>query len=687
MPNILINGDTYNVEDGLTLIQVCDMFNIQIPRFCYHEKLPAVGSCRMCLVEIKGSKKLIPACTTNVAEGMEIITESDPIDSARKIMLELLLVNHPLDCPICDKGGECDLQDETYRYGLDRSYVEGKKRAIEHKNFGPLIDAYMTRCIHCTRCIRFAKEIAGVDDIGAVGRGDHTEVETYVNNSIYSELSGNLADVCPVGALTNSNYAYKARPWELISTHSIDIMDSLGSNIKVDSSPLNVLRILPALNDQVNEEWLGDKSRYVVDALLKQRLDTPMIRKDNVLTPCTWDQAFAEIKTNLLKNNAKDVAVLSGDFVDVETHYAMKKLMSSLNITNLDCRYNNIAFDAKNRGDYLFNSKVVGIDDSDFCLIIGANPRIEVPVLNARIRKRYLKGDYNIALIGQKHDLTYKYDYLGDDSQSLLDILDGKSSIIEKLKKAKKPIMIIGLGVLEELGVENALAICGKIAKSYGFITENHIGVNILHTNTATIGGLDVGFVPLDTKQTPKDTLQEVYKNKIKFLWLLNYDKIDTKEFKHSSDNFVVYQGHHGDIGASIADVILPSTLWLEKNATYVNLEGRVQRAFKCSPALGEAKEDWKIIKKLSQIIKKDLPFNTIEELRQQMQQDHPHLANFHSQDFMKTQTNISILDDVKVEKNLVAFKSVIDNYYVNDIISKNSAKLQEMASLCKVKK
>ncbi len=683
MPNIIINGETYQVEDGLTLIQVCDMFNIQIPRFCYHEKLSPVGSCRMCLVELKGSKKLIPACTTNVSEGMEIITESDPIDKSRKIMLELLLVNHPLDCPICDKGGECDLQDQTYRYGIDRSYVNDNKRAVEDKNFGPLIDAYMTRCIHCTRCIRFAKEIAGVEDLGGIGRGDFTEIETYVNHTLSSELSGNLADVCPVGALTNSNYAYKARPWELISTETIDIMDALGSNIKVDCSPLSVLRILPKLNEDINEEWISDKARYITDAIKVQRLDTPMVRKNGVLTSVSWDEALLEIKNNFLATEKNKIAVLSGDFVDVETLYSMKKLMHSLDVYNLDCRDNDIAFDYTNRSDYLFNTSISGIEESDFCLLVGTNPRYEAPLLNARIRKRYLQGNYSIALIGEKVDLTYNYDYLDSNSAILKDILNGNHIIVDKIKKAKKPMLILGLGALKSENTQQLLNLCKNIANKYNFNQESWNGFNVLQTSTSIIGGLEVGFTPKDINQTSSNIIEHFYDNRINFLWLLNYDKINIDKIKKNHNPFIVYQGHHGDKGASVANVILPGALWLEKSSTYVNLEGRMQRSYKCVPTIGEAKEDWKIIKRFSQIVNKEIPFNTLQELQLELKAYKPEI--FSNSNVLYNHLDAKTIDDTNIKGTQLL--NIINNYYLTDVITNNSVKMIECSSLFLQKK
>lgn len=676
MPNITINGKQYEVEEGLTLIQVCDMFGVQIPRFCYHEKLPPVGSCRMCLIELKGSNKLVPACTTNVTDGMELMTESNTIDSARKTMLELLLTNHPLDCPICDQGGECDLQDQSYRYGFDRSSFNVEKRAVVDKNFGPLIDTYMTRCILCTRCVRFAREVAGIEELESIGRGDRAEIETYISKTVTSELSGNLVDVCPVGALTQSDYAFKARPWDTIATESIDVMDAVGSNIKIDSSPLAVLRILPRLNEDINEEWLGDKSRYIVDALRVQRLDVPLIRKDGKLHSCTWDQAFQAIAQNINKVKSNEIAIIAGDFVDVETMYAMKKLSEALNISDIDCRINNIAFNPKDRGGYLFNTTIAGIENSDLCLIVGSNPRKEAPIINARIRKRYLQGNYAIAVIGSKDNLNYKYNYLGESSSILKQILEGSHEYCKVLERAKAPMLIIGLDALQTENCENLIDLCKQIAKKYGFVKENWNGFNVLQTSISTIGGLDISFTPKDYNRTVNTILEDVAINKVKTLWLMNVDKINFD--KLHADTFVIYQGHHGDKGASCANVILPSALWVEKDGTYVNTEGRVQKAYKAIPTLGDAKEDWKIIRKFSEYTNTELNFNTLEELRNDLYKEYPLFLNdiLPKNDFIDPKSNTEIVGR--------PLNSIIENYYITDVISSNSVKMMECSKLFK---
>ncbi len=672
MPKVTINGKEIDIEQELTVIQVCDLIGVQIPRFCYHDKLPAVGSCRMCLVELKGSKKLIPSCSTAVFDGMEVVTESENIDNARKSVLGMLLVNHPLDCPICDKGGECDLQDQTYRYGLDRSQVMLEKRAVAKKDFGPLIDPYMTRCIHCTRCIRFATEIAGVDDLGGIGRGDHTEIDLYVGKTLTSELSGNLADVCPVGALTNSDYAYKARSWELISTESIDVMDAVGSNIKVDCSEVAVLRIMPKPNDEINEDWLADKSRYIVDALRVQRLDMPMIRINGKLRKSTWDEAFLLIAKKIQQLKSTEIAAVAGDFVNVETLYAMKDLMHKLG-SNQTVYSSDQVLDTTDRASYLFNTTIAGIEESDACLIIGSNPKVEAPIVNARIRKRYLRGDFHIALIGEKCDLNYKYDHIGDNISSLEDILEGRGDFVAKLNTAKKPMLILGLGAFSANNAQEIISLCKQIALKYNMVQSNWNGYNFLSTSTSMINALEVGFS--NNNFTKAKLLAKLVANDIKLLWLMNADNLEFEDL--SEDTFVVYQGHHGDSGAASADVILPAALWLEQDGMYVNIEGRVQKAYKAIPSVGEAKDSWKIIRKFAEYLDVSLSYDTIEDIRK--------VIALYNPIFKSTQLVKAIFreDNIKYAKNINSkIKSLIADYYITDIISRNSIKMTECSRL-----
>jgi NADH-quinone oxidoreductase subunit G len=674
MPKITINSMEHDVAEGLTIIQVCDNLGIQIPRFCYHEKLPAVGSCRMCMVEVVGSRKLVPSCVTTVAEGMQINTENKEIAKTRKTILEMLLVNHPLDCPICDKGGECDLQDQTYRYGLDKSAIYVPKRAVEQKDFGPLIDPYMTRCILCTRCTRFAVEIAGVEELGALGRGEHTEINTYVSKSLTSELSGNIADVCPVGALTNSDYAFKARPWELISTETIDVMDAVGSNIKVDASELAVLRIMPKQNESVNENWLADKSRYIVDALRVQRLDTPMIRLNGKLQKVSWDEALRTIADKVKSLKGSELASLMGDFVDSETAFITKEVFNKLGSNNIDCRFD-ANFDSSDRGSYLFNTSIAGIEEADVCLIVGSNPRIEAPILNARLRKRYLQGGFEIAVIGEQYNGNYRAEHLGSNISILKDVLEGKNSFAEKLKTAKKPMIILGMGAFEGVDASEIISLAKEVAIKYNMVQDNWNGYNVLNTSTGMLSGLEAGFVSSEPKITTRSILESVKANNIKLLWLNNVDNID---FTNLGKNvFVVYQGHHGDNGAVNANVVLPSNLWLEQTGTYVNLEGRLQRTSKVVPSVGESKPSWKILREFSEYVDINLGIENIENLRAKMIQVNP---NFASTGLVKSEFKAGNIK--KISSLSKDVKSLITNYYITDIISKNSVKMAECTKL-----
>lgn len=670
MLNIKVNGKDYKVEEGLTLIQVCDQLGIQLPRFCYHERLPAVGSCRMCLVEIAGARKLSPACTTSISEGLEIITESPAIAKARKTMLEMLLVNHPLDCPICDQGGECDLQDQSYAYGLSCSSVNVEKRAVSVKSFSPLIDDHMTRCIHCTRCVRFATEIAGVENLGAIGRGDITEINTYIEHGVYSELSGNLADVCPVGALNHSVSAYKMRPWELKNTESIDVLDSICANTVVQSTSLAVIRIQPRLNESVNGEWLGDKSRYAVDALRVQRLDTPLLKENGVFKGITWDKAFAILQEQLQAANPSEVSVIAGEFNSIESLFAMKKFMQSIGVTSLDCRNNGVNFQAKDRTSYLFNSKIEGIDQADACLIVGSSIRVESPVLNARIRQRYLQGNFPIGVINEhKLDLTYNYNYLGANTGILEDILNGKHEFSKVLNKAKKPMLILGIGALLAENQIDLIDICKQISLKYNLIQSDWNGYNVLQTSVGILNGLYLSFVP-ERKKTFNDVWHKVEANKTKLLWLMNANNLNFANL--TKEVFVVFQGHHGDLGALNANLILPEPLWLEQDGMYLNLEGRIQEAKKAIPTVGHAKDSWKIIRKFSETYGNSLPFNTLEELRTAIKAE---FRDFKT-GFIDTTFEEETKDQIELKK--VNVGTHIENYYMTDIITKNSPKMAE---------
>lgn len=623
MPKLTIDGKEIIVDDGMNLIQACEQAGVEIPRFCYHSRLEIAGNCRMCLVEVEKSPKPVASCAQPAMENMVVHTNSPMVKKAREGVMEFLLINHPLDCPICDQAGECDLQDQAMRYGRDHSRYKEEKRAVEEKDFGPLIQTNMTRCIHCTRCVRFTTEVAGISHMGAAYRGENTEILSYVEKVVSSELSGNIIDLCPVGALTSKPYQFKARSWELEKTESIDVLDAVGSNIRIDSRGMEVMRIIPRLNEAINEEWISDKTRFACDGLTRQRLDQPYLRKNGKLQPCSWEDAFNKINKKLKNLKAVEIAAIAGDIIDVEAMYALKDLLKKIGCKNIDCRQYGENLPSYSRSDYLFNTGIEGIENSDFCLIIGSNPWKEAAILNARIRKSFLKG-MKIALIGSKVELNYKYEHLGNELGTLTDILAGKHKICEVIKAAKNPMLIIGSQVvcLEEGGI--ILNLVKKIAEKYNFIRSDWNGYNFLNVAAARVGGLDIGFVPGESGFATKEILQKAKEGKIKFLYLLGADEFESTDL---SKSFVVYQGHHGDKGAHLADVILPGVAYTEKDATYVNLEGRVQRTKKAVTAPKMAEEDFMIIVKIAKMLDLDLGYKNLKEIRARIARDFPHFA------------------------------------------------------------
>ncbi|MGH6893283.1 MAG: NADH-quinone oxidoreductase subunit NuoG, partial [Dongiaceae bacterium] len=608
MPKMTIDGIEIEVPAGITVLQACEMAGKEIPRFCYHERLSVAGNCRMCLVEQEKAPKPIASCAMPVAEGMVIKTDSPAVKKARQGVMEFLLINHPLDCPICDQGGECDLQDQAMAYGHHSSRYKEEKRAVPDKELGPIVKTEMTRCIQCTRCIRFATEIAGVEVLGATGRGEHMEVTTYVEKTINSELSGNLVDLCPVGALTSKPYAFIARPWELRKTESIDVMDAVGASIRVDSRGREVLRILPRTNDDVNEEWLADKSRYAVDGLRRQRLDRPYVRADRKLKPASWPEALDAIAHRTIGLPGARLAAIAGDLADAESMFALKGLMSALGSPNIDCRQDGAALDPKARVSWLFNSAIAGIEKADAILIVGSNPRWEAPVLNARIRKRYLKGGIKVGVIGPKLDLTYPYQHLGQTADVLAQVTSGAHAFAEALRSAKAPMLILGQGALRGSEGTAVLGLARKVAEACNLVREDWNGFNVLQAAAARVGGMEIGFVPQAGGRDVAGILDGAAKGEIDFVYLLGADEIDTTKLGKA---FVVYQGHHGDAGAHRADVILPGSAYTEKSGIYVNTEGRPQMTEVATAAPGEAKEDWAILRALSEKLGRTLLFDT----------------------------------------------------------------------------
>jgi NADH-quinone oxidoreductase subunit G len=663
MPKLTIDGTEVEVESGLTVMQACELIGIEIPRFCYHERLSIAGNCRMCLVEMERAPKPIASCAMPVSEGMVIHTNTPIVEKARKGVLEFLLINHPLDCPICDQGGECDLQDQAMGYGKGMSRYDDDKRAVEEKNFGPLVATEMTRCIHCTRCIRFVTEVGGVPELGATGRGENMEVGTYVEKALSSELSGNIIDLCPVGALTNRPYAFAARSWELAKTESIDVMDATGSNIRIDCRGPKVLRVLPRLNEDVNEEWISDKTRFACDGLSRQRLDRPYIRENGKLKPVSWEEAFASVTAGVKGKKGRQIAAIAGDLIDVEAMASLKTLMENLKSENMDCRQDGATLDASVRSSYLFNSTIAGIEEADALLLVGTNPRLESPIINARIRKRYLMGKFPIGAIGPNADLTYKYENLGAGPDTLT---HGSGSFLKVLNDAERPMIIVGQGALARADGAAILAACKKIADDNGVVFGDWNGFNVLHTAAARVGGMDVGFVPGEGGLDTAGIVAGASDGSVKVVYLLGADEVDMDALKKA---FVIYQGHHGDAGAQAADVILPGAAYTEKDATYVNTEGRVQRTRAATQPPGEAREDWKIIRALSDVLKKSIKFNTLSDVHKKMVE----INSIFGSALGEVEKSIWSEFGRPGEIDSAPFKTPISDYYLTDVISRAS--------------
>ena len=613
---VTVDGIEVEVEAGTTIMQACEEAGAEIPRFCYHERLSVAGNCRMCLVEVENAPKPVASCAMPVAPDMVVSTTSDTVKTAREGVMEFLLINHPLDCPICDQGGECDLQDQALGFGGDASRFEDNKRAVENKNMGPLVKTIMTRCIHCTRCVRFAQEVAGVPEIGAIGRGEDMEITTYLEASLDSEMSGNVIDLCPVGALTSRPYAFTARPWELRKTETIDVMDALGSNIRVDMRGREAMRIMPRNHDDVNEEWLSDKSRFVWDGLNTQRLDRPFIRRDGKLVPASWDEAFDLVESKL-KGKGDKTAAIAGDLVCAEGQFALKGLMDAFESPHVDCRQDGAKISGP-RGNYLFNASIAGIEEADALLLIGSNPRLEAPVLNARIRKRYLAGDFPIAAIGEATDLTYQAEFIGAGADTLADLLAGKQSFADTLKNAENPMIIVGQGALTRDDGAAVLASAIELAEKTG------ASFNMLHTAAARVAGLDLGLLPGDGGFDVAAMQEAAQSGALENIILYGADEIVGASLGNA---FVVYIGSHGDRGAHRADVILPAAAYTEKQATYVNTEGRAQMTEQAATPPGEAREDWKIFRALSARLDITLPYDNLNAVRAAMYEAAPHLA------------------------------------------------------------
>jgi len=689
MPKLIINDREIEVEDGINLLQACEEAGEEIPRFCYHERLSIAGNCRMCLVEVVGMPKPIASCHMSVNDMRpgrdgsppQVRTDSPLVKKAREGVMEFLLINHPLDCPICDQGGECDLQDQAMFYGVDGSRFHENKRAVEDKNIGPLIKTIMTRCIHCTRCVRFMQEVAGVPELGAIGRGEDMEITTYLEHGMTSELSGNVIDLCPVGALTSKPYAFTARPWELTKTESIDVMDALGANIRVDSRGREVMRVLPREHADVNEEWISDKTRFVWDGLRRQRLDRPYVRKDGTLREVSWGEAFNAIAARLRNTASRRVGAVIGDLAPVEDAYALKSLLGGLGSPYIECRQDGAKLAPKHgRASYVFNTGVAGIDQADALLLIGGNPRLESAVLNARILKGYRAGRLSIGLIGEHADLTYDYTYLGAGPDTLREIAEGRHSFADVLNNAERPMLVVGQGALARPDGESVLRLAAQTAVNTGMLKpdEGWNGFNVLHTAASRVGALDIGCVPSEEDVDLNRILDKVQTHDIDVVYLLGADEFDVSK---TGDAFVIYQGSHGDSGARLADVILPGAAYTEKDGTYVNTEGRVQIAPRAVFPPGEARTDWAIIRALSEHIGRALPFDTLEQLRSALYRDHPHLAEIDHAEPGDT-SEIAALADGPVDVTSAPFVSPVESYFLTNPIARASNVMQELAAL-----
>jgi NADH-quinone oxidoreductase subunit G len=681
MTKLIVDGKEIDVAPEFTLLQACEAAGAEIPRFCYHERLSIAGNCRMCLVEIKGGPKPVASCAWGVrdcrpgpkGEPPEISTRSPMVKKAREGVMEFLLINHPLDCPICDQGGECDLQDQAMGYGVDTSRFAENKRAVEDKYLGALVKTSMNRCIQCTRCVRFAAEVCGVPEMGATGRGEDMEITTYLETALTSELQGNLVDICPVGALTSKPYAFAARPWELGKTQSIDVMDGVGSAIRVDTRGREVMRILPRVNEAVNEEWISDKTRHVVDGLRTQRLDRPYIRENGQLHAASWSDAFAAIAAKSARSDGKRIGAISGDLAAVEEMFALRDLLAKYGSVNLAVQGGD-AFDPRaGRAAYIFNPGIAGIEQADALLIIGSNPRKEAAILNARIRKRWRSGRLKVGVVGPKADLTYTYDYLGAGMDSLSELAAGNHSFADVLKGAKNPIVLVGAGAAARHDGAAVLALAAKLALDFGAIKDGWNGFAVLHDTASRVGALDIGFAGgaggLSAAQMTTFGTLDV-------LFLLGADDI-----KVPDGTFVVYIGTHGDRGAHRADVILPGAAYTEKSGIFVNTEGRVQMANRAAFPPGEAREDWAIVRALSEVMGKRLPYDSLAALRQAMFRAVPHLMRV-------DRIEAGNPDDIKtlagkggsVEK--APFKSSVADFYLTNPIARASAVMAECSRL-----
>jgi NADH-quinone oxidoreductase subunit G len=665
MLKLKVNEIDVEVEEGLTVLQACEKAGVEIPRFCYHEKLSIAGNCRMCLVEMEKSPKPVASCAMPAAEGMNIKTNTEFVQKARKGVMEFLLANHPLDCPVCDQGGECDLQDQSMFYGVDKSRYKENKRDVSEKNMGPLIKTQMTRCIHCTRCVRFATEVAGVPEIGAIGRGEDMQITTYLEQSMQSELSANVVDLCPVGALTSKPYVFEARPWELKKTESIDVMDAIGSNIRVDTYGWEVKRILPRINEDINEEWISDKTRYACDGLLNQRLDTPYIKYNGKFEKASWNEVFNIIISKFKNTNKEKICGITGDLANMETLYLFKEFFNkTLGSYNVESRNDHIYLNPEKRENYLFNSKINGIEETDFIFLIGSNPRYEATILNARIRKAYLQNKTKIVSLNDVGDLTYPYDFLDGGIENIKKITENNHEVSSLIKNAKKPLIIFGQSILKNKSAKYVFESIKSFLKNNNKISNEWNSLNTISDNASTVGSFDLGLYK--TEDGSNEVLKDLQDNKFEIVYLLGADNLKFEK----KNEFIIYQGSHGDKGAEMADIILPGAAYTEQNGYFTNLEGKLQKAYKASYPPEDAKEDWIIINELAEAMNHRKLFNDKDELDSSL----------------LNQVNLFLEKDILTKsveiKNLSFDKEILkitnDDYYYSNVIARASKTMFE---------
>ena len=666
MLKLKVNDKDIEVEEGLTVLQACEQAGAEIPRFCYHEKLSIAGNCRMCLVELEKSPKPIASCAMPAAEGMNIKTNTSLVEKSRKGVMEFLLANHPLDCPVCDQGGECDLQDQSMFYGIDKSRFKENKRLVPEKYMGPLIKTQMTRCIHCTRCVRFATEVAGVTELGAIGRGENMQITTYLEKAMESELSANVIDLCPVGALTSKPYVFEARPWELKKTESIDVMDAIGSNIRIDTYGWEVKRILPKINDDINEEWISDKTRYACDGLKNQRLDTPYFKEGDEFKKISWKNAYEILVKKINKTSPEKIACFTGDLTNMETMYVAKEFFDkTIKSKNLESRSDHVYVNSNIRSNYIFNSKINGIEESDIIILVGTNPRYEATILNARIRKSFLKNNTEIYSVGDVGDLTYPYKVLSNSTKIIKEICENDHELSNKIINAKKPMIIIGQSALKLKSGKYIFENIKNFLVANKKINDEWNSLNIISENASTVGGYDLDL--LSSNNGKNITLEEMQKNNFEIIFFLNQDNINFKK----QNEFIIYIGSHGDRGAEFADLILPGAAYTEQEGHYTNLEGKIQKAFQATYPPGNAKEDWEILNDLSEFLKRKKIFKNKDELIDSL------MNYLNLKKNIKEATNVLVADFIEEKISLD-----LSDYYYSNVIARASKTMSECRNI-----